>query len=78
MTKPIDRPEHIYNVSRTQFSIARHYGGCKVNGVYYHYDPGSDTLTREDVWKAQLADNKEAAAAEKSKWMAAQQAFTEF
>jgi len=33
----------------TQLSIARHYGGTKVNGVHYVYIPESDELVREDV-----------------------------
>lgn len=70
--------ERIHNVSATQFSIARHFGGCTVNGVYYYYDPRDDTLTREDVLKDELAEIKKAAAAKKKKQQAAQQAFTEF
>ena len=46
------RPERIRNVSRSQFSIARHYGGIKLNGASYVYDPETDTLIREDVLKA--------------------------
>ncbi len=38
-------PEKIYNVSKSQFSLARHYGGCNFNGHYYSYDPIEDTLT---------------------------------
>jgi hypothetical protein len=44
-------PEKYYHVSHTQMSIARHYGGIRVNGVMYHYNAGEDTLTRDDVWK---------------------------
>ena len=40
-----------FNVSRTQFSIARHYGGVKVNGAYFVYNPTDDSLIREDVVK---------------------------
>lgn len=76
--KPIEKPERIYNVSATQFSIARHYGGCKINGAYYVYDPRSDTLIREDVWNEQLAITKKYTADEKKKQQAAQQSFTEF
>ena len=76
--KPIEKPERIYNVSATQFSIARHYGGCNVNGVDYHYNQASDTLIREDVLKAELAEIKKAAADQKKKQQEAQQAFTEF
>lgn len=71
-------PERIHNVIATQFSLARYAGGCIVNGVYYLYDPRDDTLTREDVFKAQLAESKKAAAEEKKKQQEAQQAFTEF
>ena len=39
------------NVSSTQFSIARHYGGVKVNGSHYVYNPTDDSLIREDVLK---------------------------
>lgn len=42
-------PERYYNVSKTQMSIARHYGGMKVNGRAYTYDPTTDTLVRDDV-----------------------------
>jgi hypothetical protein len=56
----MNRPERIYNVSKTQLSIARFYGGCKFQGVEYHYDAESDTLTRMDVWKERIAIDKEA------------------
>jgi len=39
-------PEIIYNVSQTQFSIARHYGGVKINGHMYIYNPKDDTLIK--------------------------------
>lgn len=71
-------PERIYNVSATQFSIARHYGGCKVNGVDYCYDRKSDTLIRQDVLKAELKITKKNAADEKSKSIASQHAFNWF
>ena len=47
-----DLPEKIYNVSQTQFSIARHYGGIRFNGVFYFYDRANDSLIREDVFKS--------------------------
>lgn len=40
-------PEIIYNVSQTQLSIARHYGGINYNGVEYVYNPVDDTLTKK-------------------------------
>lgn len=70
----MNRPERIYNVSQTQFSVARHYGGCKFNGADYHYDAASDTLTRMDVWKARCASSKD----EGEKWADAQQSFAAF
>ena len=39
----------VANVSMTQFSVARHCGGCKHNGKYYVYNPTDDSLIREDV-----------------------------
>jgi hypothetical protein len=39
------------NVSSTQFSIASHYGGVKINGKHYVYNPTDDSLIREDVVK---------------------------
>lgn len=44
-------PYGITNVSVTQFSIARHYGGIKFNGEEYTYLPHTDELIRNDVLK---------------------------
>lgn len=78
----MNRPERIYNVSQTQMSVARFFGGCKLNGVDYHYDAESDTLTRMDIWNALCSTSKEEAAkakkAEREKWMKAQQSFAAF
>jgi len=38
-------------VSRTQLSIARHYGGIVFNGQSYTYMPATDELIRDDVLK---------------------------
>ena len=51
-------PEKIYGVSNTQFSIARHYGGCKFNGVHYTYNPADDTLIRDDVLRASKKEQR--------------------
>lgn len=51
-------PERYYNVSSSQLSIARHYGGLKVNGVEYQYDEASDTLVRKDIWQLDEAKIK--------------------
>lgn len=69
-------PEEIHNVSNSQLSIARHYGGINYNGQHYHYDASQDVLIRQDIWlarmKAARADGKAARAAEKAKWLALQ------
>jgi len=39
------------NVSQTQLSVARHYGGCRVNNAYYDYNAEHDLLIRVDVLK---------------------------
>ena len=44
-------PYGMTNVSMTQLSIARHYGGCTYQGDYYIYLPHTDELIREDVLK---------------------------
>lgn len=51
----MNTPDRFYRVSHSQLSIARHYGGVKVNGVYYVFDPTTDTLIREDVLKREQA-----------------------
>ena len=45
------QPDKIFNVSQTQFSIARHYGGITLNGARYVYNPVEDSLTRADLLK---------------------------
>jgi hypothetical protein len=78
----MNRPERIYNVSKTQLSIARFYGGCKFQGADYHYDAGNDTLMRMDIWLERIANDKEAgkmaAKAERENWMKAQKSFVAF
>lgn len=39
------------NVSMTQLSVARHYGGANVQGKKFIYNPADDSLIREDVVK---------------------------
>ncbi len=46
-----DAPFLITGVSQSQFSIARHYGGCTFQGYSYTYLPDSDELIRKDVAK---------------------------
>lgn len=48
---PRDTPFIIQHVCQTQFSIARHYGGCKYQGKSYSYIQATDELIREDVAK---------------------------
>lgn len=49
---PRKTPYMIDGVSRSQFSIARYYGGILFNGAQYDYDAATDTLVRADVKKA--------------------------
>lgn len=42
-------PFVIMNVSNTQFSIARHYGGITYQGAGYAHLPDHDELIRRDV-----------------------------
>ena len=44
-------PFGITGVSRSQFSIARHYGGINYNGERYTYFCSTDELVRDDVLK---------------------------
>jgi|WetSurMetagenome_2_1015567.scaffolds.fasta_scaffold562694_1 hypothetical protein len=46
-----EAPFLITNVSNTQFSVARHYGGCMAYGQKYTYNPLTDELIRDDVLK---------------------------
>lgn len=52
--KPLsfEPPWQIFGVSRSQLSIARHYGGITYSGHGYTYDPTDDSLTRNDVLRA--------------------------
>lgn len=45
-------PAVICGVSQGMFSIARHYGGIKLNGQSYTYFAEHDELIRDDVLKA--------------------------
>jgi len=46
-------PYGMTNVSMTQLSIARYYGGCRFQGDDYIYLPDTDELIRHDVLKWQ-------------------------
>jgi hypothetical protein len=48
---PLSRktPYGMTNVSMTQLSVARHYGGINFNGQTYTYFPDTDELVRDDV-----------------------------
>ena len=52
------------NVSQTQLSIARHYGGIQYAGRYYIYFPADDSLWRDDVERAIRQARKAAKVAE--------------
>lgn len=52
MKEPHTRtPHRFYQVSRGQFSVARHYGSLRFGGDYYIYVPSTDELVRDDVLK---------------------------
>lgn len=42
-------PFLIRSVSSSYFSVARHYGGCKIQNEDYTYRPATDELIRNDV-----------------------------
>jgi hypothetical protein len=44
-------PYAIVGVSHGFFSIARHYGGCNLDGCHYTYIPECDECIRDDVLK---------------------------
>lgn len=46
-----DAPFIIQGVSRSMFSVARHYMGCTFQGYFYGYVPPTDELIRSDVIK---------------------------
>ena len=50
-------PYGMTNVSQTQLSIARQYGGIRFHGESYTYIPTTDELIRDDVlkWRKQQA-----------------------
>ena len=47
-----------HNISQTQLSIARHYGGMKINGEEFIYDPKNDTLVLKKDLKEYRASLK--------------------
>ena len=69
-------PDEIHSVSQSQFSVARHFGGCSYMGQSYIYDAGQDRLIRRDVYLARLKQGKAEAKAlrdaERQRWTEAQ------
>ena len=69
-------PEEIHGVSQSQFSVARHFGGCTYMGQSYIYDAGQDRLIRLDLYLARLKQGKAEAKAlrdaERQRWTKAQ------
>ena len=51
-------PAVIRGASKSQFSVARHFGGCKAYGKSYTYCPVTDELIRGDVLKFVMAARK--------------------
>ena len=70
-TQKIERiaPDYWMN---SHLSIARYYGGCKINNIHYVLCPLTNYLVREDIWKEDLKQQK-VKEAEKKKWMTARQ-----
>lgn len=58
-------PDEIHHVSQSQFSVARHFGGCTYMGQSYIYDAGQDRLIRRDVYLARLKQGKAEAKAQR-------------
>lgn len=58
-------PYIIQNVSETQLSIARYFGGCRYDGVYYTSIPVADEIVRNDVLKWIIKYRKDKEAKEK-------------
>lgn len=52
-------PFGMRNVSQTQLSIARHYGGIKYQGDDYTYFPASDELVRNDALRWRKSEGKD-------------------
>jgi hypothetical protein len=48
----------IENVSNSQLSIARYYGGLNLNGIEYIYEAKTDRLIRNDYLKEYNKLNK--------------------
>jgi len=75
----MNRPEEIHHVSQSQFSVARHYGGCTFSGAHYTYDAERDVLVRDDILQSRRAKNesqaKAWAEAERKKWTQATKGF---
>lgn len=56
----------IENVSNSQLSIARYYGGANIDGIYYHYCNKTDRLIRYDHFKEYNKQNKQKVNKEKN------------
>jgi hypothetical protein len=56
-------PERIYNWLDSQTSIARHYGGLRLNGHDYQiaYDEAGKPLVRADVLAREAKERRKAA-----------------
>jgi hypothetical protein len=59
-------------VMNTQLSVARFFGGVKLNGHHFTYFPAGDELIRDDVLKWLTKRRKAARKAEKAAAKAAQ------
>lgn len=64
----MDTPERIYGWLNGHLSIARHYGGCIVNGAKYVIAPNEEgqPLVRSDVLKRETKKRHRATTGEES------------
>lgn len=67
MNSSTEPPEEIHNVSESQLSVARHFGGTYFRGVHYTYDPSSDKLIRSDILRAREAEAAKARKTQRQK-----------
>ncbi len=69
-THKADTPERIHHVSKTQLSVARHFGACTYNGANYTYLAESDELVRNDVLKRDTRLRQQHLREERARWTA--------
>jgi len=56
------------NVSTSQFSVAKYYGGLKIQGEEYKYDYANDALVRKKDLKKYCVEIKEVEGTKQPRW----------